>query len=116
MAFRFRVSGVDQFLRRLEDEIEGIHTRASKAVEKEAEGILADTNPPVKTGMLRDSGRVESEQNENEITSSVVYGGVKAPHAPFVHEMPGEGHKFLERAMIEAEGGMNQRLSERIKK
>lgn len=116
MSSTFSFTGVEELLRRLEQEAEGMRNRAVGAVEQEAQNILANTHPPVESGKLAASGRVESAHTDEEISSSVVYGNEDAYYAPFVHEMPGEGHKFLERPFVEAENGMNTRLSNRIKK
>lgn len=116
MASRFTLTGVDAYQRRMSEEVRDIHARAVIAVKEEAESVLANTHPPIDTGKLDSTGHVENEDNGKEITSSIVYGGDEAPYAPYVHEMLGDGHKFLEHPFVESESNMLNRLTERIRK
>ncbi|PWK05304.1 HK97 gp10 family phage protein [Tumebacillus permanentifrigoris] len=92
----FRIEWNEQLERELE--------RAAKEVVKEgADIVLADCNPPVKSGKLKDSGHVEvwPDKARAPAGASVVYD---APHAHLVHELPGGHHlengedKWVEKA------------------
>lgn len=116
MASKFTLTGVDALERRMGEEVRDVHARAVVAVREEAETVLANTHPPIVSGKLDLTGHVENEDTNNLITSSIVYGGDEAPYAPYVHEMLGDGHKFLEHPFVESETNMLNRLTERIRK
>lgn len=94
---------------------------AAKLLYQEAEAIMTVSKEvycPVKWGALRDSGHVElPEQRGAEVSVTLGYGGPSAPYAVYVHEdvmlhhRPPTQAKFLERPMLEAAAGLEERLA-----
>lgn len=81
--------------------LESLPSRASDAVEDIGQEMLsrAESNAPVVSGELHESGYIEREDRGGETRVSI---GFSAPHAIFVHEIPeGQGYKFLEKEVRE---------------
>ena len=118
------ISGIEG----LQQQIATMPTRvleaASKALYEEATRIMAASQPlvPVDTGMLRSTGRVETENTPGaDAVVTLSYGGNGlAPYAIYVHERLDLNHpvgsaKFLQIPFFEATSGMAERLAASIR-
>ena len=88
---------------------------AGMALKHRADAVMERSKAefvPVKTGRLRDTGRVESvEFSGSSISVDLKYGGPQAPYAILQHETPWFQHrngqwKFLEQPLYEEAGTM----------
>lgn len=108
--------------------IKALPEEIERAVREEAELILeVAKNPqliPIKSGAMRDSGRVtETVTRGNEISTTIEFGG-SSPSSRYtywqhenmeINHPNGGGPKFLEKALQAAYPGQLQRMSARIK-
>lgn len=87
---------------------------------------IAQDRAPVKTGKLRDSGKVRitigkratlfgfKASKEGDIAASIVFGGPDVPYARIQHETNPTHSKFLERTLVEAVGTAGAEIAEKI--
>jgi len=96
----------------------------AQAIYEEALRIMAASQPlvPVDTGLLRSSGRVETENVPGpDAVVKLSYGGNgQAPYAIYVHERTGLNHPvgqdhFLSAPFYAATAGMAERLAASIR-
>src|SRR5689334_11311522 len=115
--FKIRFTGVEAMQERLRQAAVDLRAKSRAAVEAEAERILAEAKNrvPVDTGELRDSGRVEMDDDRpgEPIRARIVFD---AEHAGIVHEDLEADHltgqaKFLESAMNDAASGAAERMA-----
>lgn len=85
----FRISGISQFSRRLQEFDRMAKKAGVDAQMDEADAIVRDAQGrvPVATGRLRDSGHVEGPRVVSRtVEVDAVFGGEEAPHGIVVHE------------------------------
>lgn len=115
---KFKLHGTDQMQKQLRRIAKNVQQQIDPALVGEAEAILLDTDPPIKTGALRDSGHVTSDSTSRTSRATI---GYDAEYSPYVHEDLEADHsifggepKFLERAMRRAQPDLAARLGKRI--
>lgn len=117
------LSGDKEFLRKLRSLGDQATTLVKAALLQEAEAIMTESKQqvPVDTGVLRSTGHVTPpESSRGHVVVTLGYGGPAAPYAIVQHERLDFAHKvgaakFLERPMLEAVNGMEQRLGRAIR-
>lgn len=136
----WNLAGAAEMAARLDKLSDRYISIVSRAIRIEAEHIMTRSKRdfvPVDLGTLRDSGHVQPVEVGVDGTVSVqlAYGGAAEPYAEAVHEYPGpstprswrgisnvdfspEGHgpKYLERPLMDAVSGMNDRIAQRVNK
>lgn len=120
----FTLEGMDDFLRRLDALDSGIGPASARAVKKEAETIMTDSKRnyvPVEDGVLRNSGYVnDPEVARDSVSVEMGYGGAASAYAVVQHEnlnfkhRDGRSAKYLEKPLIAAMRGMDERLAKAI--
>jgi hypothetical protein len=112
---RMSLDGGADMKKRLEDLARGFPRETRRAVVAVGERLLALTRDrvPVKTGALRDSGRISVQVRQAggapNILLTLAYGGPDARHAVRVHEDLEQQHrsgqaKFAESVLREGQG------------
>lgn len=107
--------------RELNRRVNNVRAEALNVVKESAEHLFATTQAtvPVKTGALRDSGKVTEQNSVDEFTSIISYGGnnvnpttgeTTAQYAVEKHEDPkSDGYKWLEKAALQEAELFNNR-------
>jgi hypothetical protein len=88
MSASFKLTGGEAMRAKLASEAERIRRQMEEGMRAEMEKVAerAREEVPVRTGALRDSIRVESSVEGNQIEAAVVAGSEDAPYAVVVHE------------------------------
>ena len=81
-------------------------TEEAPAVQRRAKQLV-----PVKSGRLRDSGKIETTKGASATVTDVIFD---TPYALKIHETHPTRSRFLERAMREAARGMTKRIASRL--
>jgi hypothetical protein len=120
----FDIVGLENVIQRFQGLPRRVLEAASKALYEEALRIMAASQPlvPVDTGLLRSTGRVETENAPGpEAVVKLSYGGNGlAGYAVVVHERtdvnhPVGQHHYLSQPFFEATAGMAERLAASIR-
>jgi hypothetical protein len=136
MAMTFKLTGVDQMIARIAAVAAGVEASLPKALREEAETVMATSKRdfvPRKEGTLRASGFVSDVTHSGlDAEVTLAYGGAASAYAIAVHETPsehdppswrgksvtfnpaGHGAKYLERPLMDAVGGMADRIAKKI--
>ena len=122
MAMQFRVTGVDQMRRKMQQLAAKFPDEAARALYQETEIEAAESKrrTPVDTGTLRGSIHVEGpHRSGRSISTAIVAGGPAAPYALVVHEDLSAYHavgepKFIERTLMESAPHLADRIAKRI--
>lgn len=100
--------------------LRAVEAAAEDGIEAAAEHVLAESKPmvPVKTGTLRDSGRVSVDRDGLDTVAAVSYG---TKWAVRTHEDLDDHHdqgsaKFLEEPLNRTRGEQLQELADHIRK
>lgn len=119
------IKGLDQLQAQLLALSNGFTRRIGSAVRAEMELVMtqAKRRCPVKTGTLKGSGHVDTENESGGRITAVLlkFGGPAAPYAVPVHENLEAHHptgeaKFLERPLLEAVPSLAERIAARVAK
>lgn len=121
--FEATTKGLDKVQRALDalgPRIAGVFMTAL-VEEAEIEMTEAKRRTPVRTGALRDSGKVRLKQQGSskwEFEVQLAFGGPTAPYAVYVHENPWATHpvgqwKFLESTLVESAPYLAARVARR---
>lgn len=131
------VKGADKMSRRLKAIAKKFPSIVAQSAYVEGELIMTKSkrdHVPVDLGTLRSSGMVQLNQSGRDIEVVMSYGGAAAPYATAIHEHPssssppswqgttvtfspqGRGPKYLERPLMGAIPGMDDRIGERVRK
>src|SRR5262245_54719977 len=131
-----KVLGADKMTKLLRDLASKYPDKVEKAVYAESQIEMTESKKrcPMRTGELRDSGKVADPKWEgNVVTCTMSYGdGPSAPYAVAVHEhmsqfsppnwpdeidwtVPGTGPKFLESVLNESRPYMAKRIAARVR-
>lgn len=118
------VIGLNEFNARILNLIRALPNEIKDALEEESKLILieAQRRTPVKTGALRDSGKLQDPVKVgHEMAQPITFGDPTPYYAIYVHENleaqhPNGGQaKFLESAVNDAAPGLSTRIGNRIK-
>lgn len=122
MAITFKVTGIDQMLRKMQGVSAKFPGEAERALhqETEIEATECKRRTPVDTGALRSSIHVEGpDRHGRSISTAIVAGGPAAAYAVQVHEdleafHPVGQSKFIESVLRESVPHLADRIARRI--
>lgn len=100
----FKLVGLDKVQKNMKKLVRKVHEEGERALEVEAQKVLdkAKQLAPVKTGRLRDSGRIEKADSKTGPAFRLRFGDEDVPYAAVVHETHKTRRKFLQRAVLES--------------
>jgi hypothetical protein len=132
----FKLTGVNEMVAKIAAVAAGVEDSLPKALREEAETVMATSKRDFvarRFGTLRASGFVgDVERSGDDVQVTLAYGGAASAYAIAVHETPsehdppswrgksvtfnpaGHGAKYLERPLMDAVGGMADRIAKKI--